>query len=219
MQYLILASLAILGITIGLTQNGKWRNIPVPGVKTMGDSLAQESPVFTQGSPSIYSQHYLCNEKSYLGLSKAIHQSLENQTSGASWSNHYSLVRINCKARLAFLFNDLKSICNETKYQARNKAPLPSFEYEKSRRRLSTSLRDLWSYYKNSTAERGIKKRHFEDARAYAARMMADIQLLAKNDGYEAWRLREANDLSSIVHDRLWRSQNPSNCSSSKVLA
>ena len=194
-KFLFLASLAILGLTI-LTLDISGKNAP-----------------FRKGSPIAPSQHTLCSETSYSGLAMAIHKSLEFNNSHATKSN---LLK-NCEERLAFILDDLTSVCEQTNHSDQNHTMPPRFVYEKSRRRLSVSLKNLWNYYKSSTAEMEIEKKHYEDARAYAAQMLVEIELMTKNDGHEAWRLQEAKELSSIVHKRLWRSQNPKSCSSSKV--
>ena len=52
----------------------------------------------------------------------------------------------------------------------------------------------------------------------HGAAVLVDLQELRRHDGYDAWRRKEADDLSALVQARLHSLQNPEDCGAAKKL-
>lgn len=48
--------------------------------------------------------------------------------------------------------------------------------------------------------------------------LLSDMERMRQSDGYEAWRHKEARDLSDLVQRRLHHLQNPSDCQNARKL-
>ncbi|XP_037048449.1 alpha-(1,6)-fucosyltransferase-like [Bradysia coprophila] len=112
----------------------------------------------------------------------------------------------------------------------RNKIIEPSVEYEKLRRRVQSNTQEMWNYVNSEMIE--LKKignpgsANFSvqiDAIINAAAeqknsLLHDLDQLAEVDGYEAWRLKEAAELSDLMQRRLHHLQNPEDCGKARKL-
>ena len=110
----------------------------------------------------------------------------------------------------------------------------PSLEYELTRRRLHRDINEYWWYIQgfleNFRSDEDIKKsdlypnisrqinavlnegRHRHDS------LISVLDDLSEADGFNSWRINEAEELSDLVQKRLYALQNPSDCSSAKKL-
>ncbi|ETN58391.1 alpha-(1,6)-fucosyltransferase [Anopheles darlingi] len=106
----------------------------------------------------------------------------------------------------------------------------PSLEYERLRRRVQTNTQELWNFVQSevtkvqkqaqrSTPELVKPLTSFLSLAAEHKRsLLTDIERTRETDGYEAWRHREAIELSDLVQKRLTKLQNPDNCSTARKL-
>jgi len=102
----------------------------------------------------------------------------------------------------------------------------PSLEYEEYRRRASRDVRELLNFVRGELTALAKHQGNLEERIQYvkaetlnhAQAVLVDLQLLQEHDGYQAWREREAVDLSGLVQDRLTALQNPEDCSSARKL-
>ncbi|KAK9503147.1 hypothetical protein O3M35_011775 [Rhynocoris fuscipes] len=106
----------------------------------------------------------------------------------------------------------------------------PPLEYEKLRRRIQTGIEEMWFFisgqikllqrkaeakspevaeYINTILNEGVEHKRS---------LLNDVAKLTEVDGYSAWRLKEAVELSDLVQRRLSHLQNPSNCKEAKKL-
>ncbi|EAA01061.5 AGAP001888-PA [Anopheles gambiae str. PEST] len=106
----------------------------------------------------------------------------------------------------------------------------PSLEYERLRRRVETNTQELWNFLQSEVTK--VQKQALRSAPELAKplnaflslaadhkrSLLTDIERMRAADGYEAWRHREAADLSELVQKRLTRLQNPENCSTARKL-
>uniref|UniRef100_A0A1I8NTE8 Alpha-(1,6)-fucosyltransferase n=1 Tax=Stomoxys calcitrans TaxID=35570 RepID=A0A1I8NTE8_STOCA len=106
----------------------------------------------------------------------------------------------------------------------------PTLEYELLRRRIQTNIGELWNFFSN---ELGKVKKSFdhgpigknEDINSvlilgaeHKRSLLSDMERLRQLDGYEAWRQKEAVELSNLVQRRIHFLQNPTECSRAKKL-
>uniref|UniRef100_A0A182YJU6 Alpha-(1,6)-fucosyltransferase n=1 Tax=Anopheles stephensi TaxID=30069 RepID=A0A182YJU6_ANOST len=106
----------------------------------------------------------------------------------------------------------------------------PSLEYERLRRRVDTNTQELWNLVQSEVtkvqkqAQRSAPElvkplnAFLSLAAEHKRSLLTDIDRMRTVDGYEAWRHREATDLSDLVQKRLTRLQNPENCSTARKL-
>ncbi|XP_052864834.1 alpha-(1,6)-fucosyltransferase [Anopheles cruzii] len=106
----------------------------------------------------------------------------------------------------------------------------PSLEYERLRRRVQTNTQELWNFLQSEVtkvqkqAQRSAPElvkplASFLSLAAENKRsMLVDLERARETDGYEAWRHREAAELSELVQKRLTRLQNPDSCSTARKL-
>lgn len=106
----------------------------------------------------------------------------------------------------------------------------PSLEYELTRRRVQSNIAEIWNYFSaelgkirkivgngNADLEESIQQVLLQGAE-HKRSLLSDMEQLRRVDGYEAWRQKEANDLSDLVQRRLHHLQNPSDCSQARKL-
>ncbi|KAL7744240.1 hypothetical protein ACLKA6_009202 [Drosophila palustris] len=115
----------------------------------------------------------------------------------------------------------------------------PSLEYELTRRRVQTNIAEIWNYFSselgkirkslasggnlnansnlNAELEESIQQVLLQGAE-HKRSLLSDMDQLRRVDGYEAWRHKEANDLSDLVQRRLHHLQNPSDCDNARKL-
>lgn len=113
----------------------------------------------------------------------------------------------------------------------------PSLEYELTRRRVQTNIAEIWNYFStelgkirkslatksnlnpnaNVELEESIQQVLLQGAE-HKRSLLSDMDHLRRVDGYEAWRHKEANDLSDLVQRRLHHLQNPSDCGNARKL-
>lgn len=109
----------------------------------------------------------------------------------------------------------------------------PSLEYELTRRRVQSNIAEIWNYFSaelgkirkavgnsgngNADLEESIQQVLLQGAE-HKRSLLSDMEQLRRVDGYEAWRQKEANDLSDLVQRRLHYLQNPSDCSQARKL-
>lgn len=114
----------------------------------------------------------------------------------------------------------------------------PEQRYEVARRRVAQDSREMWYFV--SAELRHVQKelaemgdalggerqqqlaervgRALDMAHEQHRALQTDIDELARVDGYEAWREREAAELSDLVQRRLHSLQNPADCGSARKL-
>lgn len=119
----------------------------------------------------------------------------------------------------------------------------PSLEYELTRRRVQTNIAEIWNYFSselgkirkslataannnnnpngnthlNAELEESIQQVLLQGAE-HKRSLLSDMDQLRRVDGYEAWRQKEANELSDLVQRRLHHLQNPSDCDNARKL-
>lgn len=106
----------------------------------------------------------------------------------------------------------------------------PSLEYELTRRRVQSNIAEIWNYFSaelgkirkivgngNAELEESIQQVLLQGVE-HKRSLLSDMEQLRRVDGYEAWRQKEANDLSDLVQRRLHHLQNPSDCSQARKL-
>lgn len=111
----------------------------------------------------------------------------------------------------------------------------PSLEYELTRRRVQSNIAEIWNYFSaelakirkavgnsangngNADLDESIQQVLLQGAE-HKRSLLSDMEQLRRVDGYEAWRQKEANDLSDLVQRRLHYLQNPSDCSQARKL-
>lgn len=106
----------------------------------------------------------------------------------------------------------------------------PSYEYEKLRRRVYSNTQEMWNYVhsemiklKKSLSPGDLKVTKQIDnmldvTAEHKQSLLNDLDQLTEVDGYEAWRYKEASDLSDLVQRRLHYLQNPENCGKAQKL-
>ncbi|XP_015587832.1 alpha-(1,6)-fucosyltransferase isoform X2 [Cephus cinctus] len=111
------------------------------------------------------------------------------------------------------------------------KTGVPSLEYEVLRRRIRNNVQEMWYYMnaelkklkKNSDALTNGQVENYVEISLkniweHKKSLIMDIDRLTKADGYDAWREKEAKDLSDLVQRRFRALQNPSDCNKAKKL-
>ncbi|XP_068159454.1 alpha-(1,6)-fucosyltransferase [Drosophila tropicalis] len=112
----------------------------------------------------------------------------------------------------------------------------PTLEYEFTRRRIQTNIAEIWNYFSselgkirkqvsqgsgaangNADLEEQINQVLVQGAE-HKRSLLSDMDRLRQTDGYEAWRHKEAKDLSDLVQRRLNYLQNPSDCQNARKL-
>ena len=101
----------------------------------------------------------------------------------------------------------------------------PSLEYEQYRRRAVRDTKEFMNFV-HSQLEKFKTKKPTEEVINYVKEesishghaILADLQQMKENDGYENWRTQEAENLSGLVQKRLSDLQNPSDCQTAKKL-
>ncbi|XP_034105397.1 alpha-(1,6)-fucosyltransferase [Drosophila albomicans] len=106
----------------------------------------------------------------------------------------------------------------------------PSLEYELARRRVQTNVAEIWNYFSselgkirkslgpnNADLEESIQQVLLQGAE-HKRSLLSDMEHLRRVDGYEAWRHKEASELSDLVQRRLHHLQNPSDCANARKL-
>ncbi|XP_020715932.1 alpha-(1,6)-fucosyltransferase isoform X2 [Ceratitis capitata] len=121
-------------------------------------------------------------------------------------------------------------VANALGYGAAGGAHEPSLEYELLRRRVQSNVGELWNYF---SSELGKLRKRVAPTQAELAQdinevlqlgaehkrsLLNDIDRLRQVDGYEAWRHREARDLSDLMQRRLHFLQNPKDCANARKL-
>ncbi|KAF4532303.1 hypothetical protein B566_EDAN010804 [Ephemera danica] len=108
----------------------------------------------------------------------------------------------------------------------------PSAEYELTRRRLESGVREMWYFFsaelkklqklsQSSGASPQLSSRisHILEAGVEHKRsLLQSVHQLARVDGYADWRSAEARQLSDIVQQRLHYLQNPPDCNYARKL-
>ena len=108
------------------------------------------------------------------------------------------------------------------KISQKQKERIPSKHYDLTRRQLFRDINGFWWYMKgrlesmirdkNSSLQSETKKMILEGQDRYnSLRLLLDE--LEETDGFQAWRKKEAKDLSDVVQGRLHALQHPTNCS------
>ncbi|XP_023306207.2 alpha-(1,6)-fucosyltransferase [Lucilia cuprina] len=121
----------------------------------------------------------------------------------------------------------------------RNESPLPygsasnepTIEYELLRRRIQNNIGEIWNYFSNElgkirkqvTREPGTDmteeiNRVLIMGAEHKRSLLSDMERLRQLDGYEAWRHKEAKDLSDLVQRRIQHLQNPPDCAKARKL-
>ena len=113
------------------------------------------------------------------------------------------------------------------KISQKPKERTPSKQYELRRRQLFRDINGFWYYMKSSLGSRIRDKNSssqletnniiLEGQDRYNS-LLLFLDELEEMDGFQAWRKKEANDLSDVVQGRLHALQHPSNCSRSPKL-
>ncbi|KAH8270981.1 hypothetical protein KR044_007522 [Drosophila immigrans] len=106
----------------------------------------------------------------------------------------------------------------------------PSLEYELTRRRVQSNVAEIWNYFSselgkirkslgpnNAELEESIQQVLLQGAE-HKRSLLSDMDQLRRVDGYEAWRHKEASELSDLVQRRLHHLQNPSDCANARKL-
>nr|XP_016924251.1 alpha-(1,6)-fucosyltransferase [Drosophila suzukii] len=108
----------------------------------------------------------------------------------------------------------------------------PSLEYEFTRRRIQTNIAEIWNFFSselgkvrktvaaghaNADLEESINQVLMQGAE-HKRSLLSDMERLRQSDGYEAWRHKEARELSDLVQRRLHHLQNPSDCQNARKL-
>lgn len=100
----------------------------------------------------------------------------------------------------------------------------PSSEYERLRRRVYRNTQDMWNQMsremmklKQLDSPSHVKLTQTIDAMIDMAAerknsLLHDLNKMAEVDGYEAWRFKEASELSGLMQRRLHHLQNPEDC-------
>ncbi|XP_049841519.1 alpha-(1,6)-fucosyltransferase-like isoform X3 [Schistocerca gregaria] len=114
----------------------------------------------------------------------------------------------------------------------------PEQRYEVARRRVAQGSQEMWYYVsaelrhlqkqlaEMGNALGGERQQQLADhvghvldmAHEHHRSLQSDIDELARVDGYEAWREREAAELSDLVQRRLHSLQNPQDCNTARKL-
>uniref|UniRef100_A0A224XLR6 Alpha-(1,6)-fucosyltransferase n=1 Tax=Panstrongylus lignarius TaxID=156445 RepID=A0A224XLR6_9HEMI len=106
----------------------------------------------------------------------------------------------------------------------------PALEYEKLRRRIQVGIEEMWFFI--SSQVKLLQRKSEGKAPALAAHLktilnegvehkralLNDVSQLTEVDGYSAWRLKEAVELSDLVQRRITHLQNPPDCNDAKKL-
>lgn len=107
----------------------------------------------------------------------------------------------------------------------------PTLEYELMRRRIQNNIGEIWNYFSSELGK--ISKQVTREPRTnltneinrvlvmgaeHKRSLLSDMERLRQLDGYEAWRHKEAKDLSDLVQRRIHHLQNPANCSKARKL-
>ncbi|KAF5294268.1 hypothetical protein FQR65_LT10854 [Abscondita terminalis] len=119
-------------------------------------------------------------------------------------------------------FSQLQDLLLKEKY----KTPKP--EYEKLRRRIANTIQEFWSFI-NSEINYIKKEKKSDDiietldkvisaGVQYKRSMVLDVEKISQVDGFNEWRIKEINNLSDIIQDRLSYLQNPVDCENAKKL-
>lgn len=112
-----------------------------------------------------------------------------------------------------------------------NPSNQPHSEYELLRRRIQKNIGEFWNYFSNELS-RIRQKLDPEDQKElnddfmqalllgveHKRSLLYDIDRLRRMDGYEAWRYKEAKDLSDLVQRRIEYLQHPPDCDNAKKL-
>lgn len=103
----------------------------------------------------------------------------------------------------------------------------PSLDYELFRRRAIRDTKELLNFVQSQLGKisksrdklsEGTIEYIKSETLSHAHAVLADLQQMKENDGYEEWRRQEAEDLSDLVQQRLTKLQNPSDCNSAQKL-
>uniref|UniRef100_T1HHA0 GT23 domain-containing protein n=1 Tax=Rhodnius prolixus TaxID=13249 RepID=T1HHA0_RHOPR len=106
----------------------------------------------------------------------------------------------------------------------------PPLEYEKLRRRLQSGIEEMWFFIssqvkllqRKSEGKSPIIAEHLKtilnEGIEHKRALLNDVFQLAEVDGYSAWRLKEAVELSDLVQRRITHLQNPPDCNEAKKL-
>ena len=103
----------------------------------------------------------------------------------------------------------------------------PSLDYELFRRRAIRDTKELLNFVQSqlnkiSKSRDKLSEGTIEYIKSetlnHAHAVLADLQQMKENDGYEEWRRQEAEDLSDVVQQRLFKLQNPADCNSAQKL-
>nr|CAH25854.1 alpha 1,6 fucosyltransferase [Drosophila yakuba] len=108
----------------------------------------------------------------------------------------------------------------------------PSLEYEFTRRRIQTNIVEIWNFFSSELGkvrkavtaghasadlEESINQVLLQGAE-HKRSLLSDMERMRQSDGYEAWRHKEARELSDLVQRRLHHLQNPSDCQNARKL-
>lgn len=109
----------------------------------------------------------------------------------------------------------------------------PSLEYEFTRRRIQTNIAEIWNFFSSELGKvrKAVSGGHANTAdleesinqvllqgAEHKRSLLSDMERMRQSDGYEAWRHKEARDLSDLVQRRLHHLQNPSDCQNARKL-
>ena len=105
--------------------------------------------------------------------------------------------------------------------------PEPSREYETFRRRAYRDVQEMWFFTRaklnalKKEASGSVSDKISEVVSEMELReqvVLLDLERLKEADGHDDWRLKEAEELSSLVQARLKHLQNPGDCSTARKL-
>ncbi|KAG8198608.1 hypothetical protein JTE90_026505 [Oedothorax gibbosus] len=112
----------------------------------------------------------------------------------------------------------------------------PSSLMEQTRRKIGQTIQDQWLFLLNQihnmqkllssnssnsniiSKSKNILQFIAAHGSEYNSVLQMELKKLASEDGFNDWRLKEAQDLKEIVQERIFKLQNPGNCSEDPVL-
>ena len=125
-----------------------------------------------------------------------------------------------------------KKLLNEKKYEKQNivgKQGEPGSDHENIRRKVYNGVVELWYYLKSELSKIKDTVREntdatskinevLEDGAEQQRSILTDIYNLSIVNGAEEWRRQEAHELGNLIQKRLYKLQNPKDCSKAKKI-
>lgn len=127
-----------------------------------------------------------------------------------------SLLYLNTAAQTVLSKQYLEKIIDVKDDSEFNSNGAPSLDYELLRRRIEKVTVDLWNFVRSEAI---MSDSSLELLKQHKNALLSDLEELRKNDGYDAWRMAEINNLEEIVQNRIKMLQNPKDCESARRVA